>query len=112
MLIVHRFACLTDNYGFLARDEATGKVACIDTPDAAAILGKLERLGWRLDLILNTHWHADHAGGTDPVLDQEGLAELLAQQRGDRPGPDRSCRCPAADPGSRICRPGMHPPPE
>ena len=39
-------------------------VAAVDTPDAARILEELEGLGWgRLDLILNTHWHPDHAGG-------------------------------------------------
>lgn len=62
-LTVHQFPCLSDNYGFLVRDEATGKVACIDTPETGAILRELETLGWDLDLILNTHWHADHAGG-------------------------------------------------
>lgn len=62
-LTVHQFPCLSDNYGFLARDEATGKVATIDTPDADAILAELDALGWSLDLILNTHWHPDHAGG-------------------------------------------------
>ncbi len=63
MLTVHRFSCLSDNYGFLARDEATGATAAIDTPDAEAILKELDRLGWTLTLILNTHWHPDHAGG-------------------------------------------------
>ncbi|NBB52319.1 hydroxyacylglutathione hydrolase [Rhizobium sp. CRIBSB] len=63
-LSVHQFACLTDNYGFLIRDEATGMVATIDTPDADRIQAELAASGWgRLDLILNTHWHADHAGG-------------------------------------------------
>lgn len=62
-LIVRQFACLSDNYGFLARDEASGLTACVDTPDAGAILGELATLGWSLDLILNTHWHPDHAGG-------------------------------------------------
>ena len=37
-LTVHQFPCLSDNYGFLARDEATGKVATIDTPDADKLL--------------------------------------------------------------------------
>jgi hydroxyacylglutathione hydrolase len=72
MLTAHRFPCLTDNYGLLARDEATGKVAAIDTPDAAAILGELDRLGWTLDLILNTHWHADHAGGNQALKQVTG----------------------------------------
>ena len=62
-LTVHQFPCLSDNYGFLIRDEASGKVATIDTPDAQAILTELDKLGWSLDLILNTHWHPDHAGG-------------------------------------------------
>ncbi|HEY2660367.1 MAG TPA: hydroxyacylglutathione hydrolase [Caulobacteraceae bacterium] len=66
-LIVRQFACLSDNYGFLARDEASGKTACIDTPDANAVLAELAHLGWGLDLILNTHWHPDHAGGNAKV---------------------------------------------
>ena len=67
-LTVHQFPCLEDNYGFLALDEATGLAACIDTPDADAILRELDRLGWKLDLILNTHWHPDHAGGNAQVV--------------------------------------------
>ncbi|MDB5417880.1 MAG: hydroxyacylglutathione hydrolase, partial [Phenylobacterium sp.] len=66
-LTVHQFACLSDNYGFLARDEATGLTACIDTPEAGAILRELDKLGWKLSLILNTHWHPDHAGGNAEV---------------------------------------------
>jgi hydroxyacylglutathione hydrolase len=66
-ITVHQFSCLSDNYGFLVRDEASGKTACIDTPDADAILGELDKLGWGLDLILNTHWHPDHAGGNAAI---------------------------------------------
>lgn len=75
-LTVHQFPCLSDNYGYLVRDDATGRTACIDTPDAAAILGELEKLGWTLDLVLNTHWHADHAGGNAEVKAATGC-ELL-----------------------------------
>jgi hydroxyacylglutathione hydrolase len=71
-LTVHQFPCLSDNYGFLARDEATGKVATIDTPDADAILAQLAKLGWSLDLILNTHWHPDHAGGNEALKKTTG----------------------------------------
>jgi hydroxyacylglutathione hydrolase len=60
---IRQFPCLSDNYGFLIRDRATGEVATIDTPDPAAIDDQLARAGWRLDMILNTHWHPDHAGG-------------------------------------------------
>jgi hydroxyacylglutathione hydrolase len=66
-LIVRQFPCLSDNYGFLAKDEASGQVACIDTPDAGAILRELDAAGWSLNLILNTHWHADHAGGNAEI---------------------------------------------
>jgi hydroxyacylglutathione hydrolase len=64
---IRQFACLSDNYGFLVRDDATGKTACIDTPDAAAILAELKDAGWGLDFIFNTHWHADHAGGNAEI---------------------------------------------
>ena len=66
-LIIHQFPCLSDNYCFLVRDEASGLAACIDTPDAQAILAELAKLGWKLDLILNTHWHPDHAGGNAAI---------------------------------------------
>ena len=71
-LSVHQFPCLSDNYGFLARDAATGKTACIDTPDATAILAALSAKGWTLDLILNTHWHPDHAGGNAEIAAATG----------------------------------------
>ncbi len=73
---IHQFPCLSDNYGFLVRDDATGKVACIDTPDSAAILAELEKLGWGLDLILNTHWHADHAGGNAEIAKATGATSV------------------------------------
>ena len=71
-LTVHQFPCLSDNYGFLAHDEATGKTACIDTPEAGPILAALKAKGWTLDLILNTHWHPDHAGGNAEIVRATG----------------------------------------
>jgi hydroxyacylglutathione hydrolase len=71
-LDIHLFACLSDNYGILIRDRATGETATIDTPDAAAILAEASRLGWRLTTVLNTHWHPDHAGGNQAIQDQTG----------------------------------------
>jgi hydroxyacylglutathione hydrolase len=62
-LQVHQFPCLEDNYGYLVRDATTGVTAAIDTPSAAAIEAALRQKGWRLDYILNTHHHDDHAGG-------------------------------------------------
>lgn len=65
MAIVAQFPCLDDNYGFLVRDESSGLVACIDTPAVDRILQELQKRGWLLTHILNTHWHDDHMGGND-----------------------------------------------
>ena len=92
-LDVRLFPCLSDNYGFLARDRATGAVATIDTPDADAILGDLERSGWgRLDLVLNTHWHPDHTGGNAALKAATGC-EIVGPEEVRRAAPlDRVVR--------------------
>ena len=87
-LDVHQFACLSDNYGFLARDRASGLVATVDTPDAQAIMRELERLGWRLSMVLNTHWHADHAGGNEALKAATGC-EIVGPAEVRRMGPSR-----------------------
>lgn len=71
-LTVRQFPCLADNYGFIVRDDASGRTACVDTPDAQAILDALASAGWGLDLILNTHWHPDHAGGNERLKSETG----------------------------------------
>lgn len=76
------FPCLTDNYGFLAEDEATGKVACIDTPEAFMIIAKADELGVRIDYILNTHWHRDHGGGNAEVKARFGCPIYGPQEVG------------------------------
>jgi hydroxyacylglutathione hydrolase len=91
-LQVHQFPVLKDNYGFLIRDDATGKTGCVDTPDAKAILAELGRLGWRLDMILNTHWHPDHAGGNAEIKAATG-SEIVGPQEVTRIAPlDRPLR--------------------
>ncbi len=85
-LTIHQFPCLSDNYGYLVCDEASGKVAAIDTPDADAYAAEIERLGWGLDLILNTHWHADHAGGNMALKARYG-AEIVAPAEVERTSP-------------------------
>ncbi|MET3527104.1 hydroxyacylglutathione hydrolase [Phenylobacterium koreense] len=89
-ITVHQFPCLSDNYGFLVRDEATGLAACVDTPEAEPILRELDALGWKLHLILNTHWHPDHAGGNAQIKAATG-ATVVGPQEVERLGqaPDR-----------------------
>ena len=79
-LQIHQFACLSDNYGFLAHDLASGQTACMDTPDADAVLAALTAKGWRLDLILNTHWHPDHAGGNAKIKAATGATTIGPQE--------------------------------
>ena len=88
-LTVHQFPCLSDNYGFLIRDEASGLAVCIDTPDAGAILRELDRLGWGLAFILNTHWHPDHAGGNAEVKAATGALAIGPQEVERITTPDR-----------------------
>ncbi|HEU0310039.1 MAG TPA: hydroxyacylglutathione hydrolase [Sphingomicrobium sp.] len=93
-LTVHQFPCLEDNYGFLVHDEATGIVACIDTPDADAVLGELAAKQWQLDFILNTHWHGDHIGGNEKLRGTTGALIV---------GPQEVCR---KSPVDRVVHPG------
>jgi hydroxyacylglutathione hydrolase len=66
-LQIHQFPCLSDNYGYLVHDPASGETVCIDTPDAAAYLAQAEAKAWRITQIWNTHWHPDHAGGNAAI---------------------------------------------
>jgi len=71
-LQIRMFPCLQDNYGYLLHDADTRVTAAIDTPDAHAILADLGRNGWQLTHILNTHHHADHAGGNLLLKERTG----------------------------------------
>lgn len=68
-LDIRTLPCLSDNYAFLAHDDATGATAVIDVPEAAPIMAALAETGWTLTDVLITHHHADHV---------DGLAQLLA----------------------------------
>ncbi len=59
-LIVDVFPAREDNFGYLVHDEASGRTAAIDAPEAAPIRAALERRGWNLTDIFITHHHIDH----------------------------------------------------
>jgi hydroxyacylglutathione hydrolase len=84
---IHQFPCLQDNYGFLLRDAASGRVATIDTPDAGAILTEAASLGWTITDIWNTHWHPDHAGGNAAIAAATCAKVTGPQEVADRFGP-------------------------
>ncbi|MEZ5960389.1 MAG: hydroxyacylglutathione hydrolase [Hyphomonadaceae bacterium] len=98
MLQIHQFPCLSDNYGFLIHDPATGATATIDTPDAEEIMRQADAKGWRITDIWNTHWHPDHAGGNAAIKARTG-ATVTGPAEVERIGvaPDR-----IVDEGDRV----------
>jgi hydroxyacylglutathione hydrolase len=90
MLQIHQFPCLSDNYGFLVHEPASGATTTIDTPDAAEIMRQAEAKGWRITDIWNTHWHPDHAGGNAAIKAKTG-ARVTGPAEVERIGaaPDR-----------------------
>lgn len=83
-LNIHQFACLDDNYGYLIHVEGTGITAAVDTPDSDAIAAELDKRGWTLTHILNTHWHPDHAGGNAALKQRYGAVVIAPVDREDR----------------------------
>jgi hydroxyacylglutathione hydrolase len=69
---VHLFPCLSDNYGVLVHDPATGATASIDAPEAGAVEKALTATGWKLSDILVTHHHHDHTGGIAALKERYG----------------------------------------
>ncbi|MEE1876192.1 hydroxyacylglutathione hydrolase [Altererythrobacter litoralis] len=86
MLEIHQFPCLSDNYGYLVHNPASGETAAIDTPDGNEYLRQAEAKGWRISQIWNTHWHPDHAGGNAAIVEATG-AKVIAPQEVERISP-------------------------
>jgi hydroxyacylglutathione hydrolase len=75
-LQIHQFPCLSDNFGVLIHDPATGMTASIDVPDAEPVRQALAAKGWKLTHILVTHHHADHTQGVLPLKSQTGCTVI------------------------------------
>ncbi len=72
-LSVTAVPCLSDNYAWMLRDEATGFTAICDPGEAPPIAAAIEaQAGGRLDLILLTHHHGDHVAGVDALRERYG----------------------------------------
>ncbi|GIL46170.1 hypothetical protein Vafri_3219 [Volvox africanus] len=59
---VVRVPCLSDNYVWLLHEPSSGRTAVVDPAELHPVVSELERRGWTLDAILNTHHHWDHVG--------------------------------------------------
>jgi len=62
-LRIEQIPVLRDNYVYLLRDEEEGACAAVDPSLAGPVLAALDRLGWTLTHVFNTHHHHDHTGG-------------------------------------------------
>ena len=83
--------CRSDNYAYLLRDTATGRVGLVDAPEAEPIRMELARRGWGLYLILITHHHDDHIAGVDALRGEFGAAVVgAAADRARLPALDKA----------------------
>jgi hydroxyacylglutathione hydrolase len=60
----------SDNYLWLVRSPDDEAAVVVDPGDAAPVVRALAEAGLRLDAILLTHHHADHAGGVAELVEQ------------------------------------------
>lgn len=59
--------CLQDNYAYLVHDEASGRTALVDAPEAEPIRREVMARGWSIDEIWITHHHGDHIDGVSDL---------------------------------------------
>jgi hydroxyacylglutathione hydrolase len=71
-LDIELIPAFNDNYIYLLRETGTGTVAIVDPGDAAPVFERLDKDGLSLDIILNTHHHADHIGGNQALKQRYG----------------------------------------
>ena len=64
--------CLKDNYAYLVHDADAGLTAIVDPSEPEPVREALNKRGWRLTHILNTHHHFDHTGGNIPLKEASG----------------------------------------
>ena len=72
MLEIVPVPAFSDNYLWLVHDQASSETAVVDPGDPGPILAELDRRGWTLTQIWNTHWHPDHTGGNLALKEATG----------------------------------------
>ena len=77
----------SDNYLWLVHDSDSGETAVVDPGDAVPVLAEVERRGWTIGQVWNTHWHPDHTGGNLAIKSATG-ATISGPAAGAIPGRD------------------------
>lgn len=89
MLDILQIPVMKDNYIYLIHESGSGATAAVDPAQAEPVLEALDRTGWQLTHILNTHHHWDHVDGNLELKRHTGCRVFGAERdRGDIPGLD------------------------
>lgn len=89
-LDVRALPVLSDNYVWLLRETEGNAVGVVDPAEAAPVADALDRLGWKLTHIFNTHHHGDHTGGNLELKARYGAKVVGAKADAARlPGLDQ-----------------------
>ena len=89
MLSIIQIPVLTDNYIYLIHERVSDETAVVDPALALPVLDVLDKKGWRLNCILNTHHHWDHVGGNLELKQKTGCKIIAPQSDRHRiPGID------------------------
>ncbi|RCL01759.1 MAG: hydroxyacylglutathione hydrolase [Candidatus Tokpelaia sp. JSC085] len=92
-MLIEPFLCRKDNIAVLLHDEVSRKTIAIDASDGTAILEKLDKMGWLLDIVFITHHHADHTEGIHILKEKTGSLLIGPEDEKEKiPGLDRTVR--------------------
>ncbi len=83
-LEIHQIPTRRDNYVYLLREPGSGRIGVVDPSDAQPVIEALERLGWTLTDIINTHHHNDHTGGNLELKEKYGCPVVGPRADRDR----------------------------
>jgi len=73
-----------DNYIYLVNDSDLGMAMVVDPGDADVVMAALKKHDLHLSLILNTHHHKDHVGGSDKLQREYGAAIIGPSKEANR----------------------------
>ncbi|ART93016.1 hydroxyacylglutathione hydrolase [Zymomonas mobilis] len=60
------------NYIWLLHDKVSDKTVVVDPGQAEPVLDFIQKKGWEVTQIWNTHWHNDHTGGNEVIKAETG----------------------------------------